>query len=417
MKKYICIILTACTLLPLLGCSNNTSSKKAAVKKELVIIHNFVIDGVTKTPDYLVEAKEVFEKKHSNITIKISPAGYFNHIDGTYNDIFIANDYNLSGFVSDGNVMALDDLVNTDKKYFDQVYTPGMLDQTRVDNTLYALPLAITQQAIFYNKGILKKHNISLMSNWNWDSFYNVCKEISKGDKLMPGSSGYIPYVYFLEPYINSYGISVFDSQHSKCNITDSCVPDWYKFEKKIWELDSFTDIPGLTRFDRPLQELNAGKFAFFPTPFGIYDYKNIKSSFPEVEIMNFPLGSAEGYFRSYNTYGCINKNSILANEAFEFLKFLTSKEIQSSFDQATGVSPANREAMDAVLSTLPSEQAQVYKYISDKSRIYVEDIQTANFSGPEIESALAAKLNAREDISVGFLADLKNSIESKLKK
>ncbi len=154
---------------------------------------------------------------------------------------------------------------------------------------------------------------------WTWDDFYDICKVVSKGDKTLPdyGEGNLI----FDETYINSFAVDYIDDKGHKVNLTNPKIAEWLNFEKNIRKLNTFgtpiNDNPSTLLKQYQYNELNNGNFAFLPMDITEYDYINYRTEYPNIDIINYPIDSQQGFYKSYCYSAWINNKSSVSEEAF----------------------------------------------------------------------------------------------------
>lgn len=428
MKRLVIILLIISAILTSAGCNGNKPADTQTIENVEINVYHPFGTGIPDSLNIFEQAKASFEKKYKNASVKLTPVDLYSTIDsfdyfktyiasGSKIDVFLSFDMNLLNYIKNDYAYPVDNLVNGNTEYFSNVYDRKMLEESKVNGILYALPIGYQTQGILYNKNIIEKNGIRLNKDWTWDDFYDACKIVSRQDKVLPGS-GY--NLTFLESFVNSSDICLFNEQNDKCNLNNPAVLNWYKFEKKLYDLDSYYS----SRYDpedgeyagRPLKELNDGKFAFLPTNFGIYDYQLIKSRLPNIEFWNLPaVNGSNGYYRSYYYYGYIYKKSDIPREAFEFLKFLVSNDIQQKLSNGLGVNPVNKDTLKRLADSIPHEKAQVFDNIFNKSKNYKDSMQTFTALYEIIYPAFTERLNKNQNVNENFLTDLSEKVNEAL--
>jgi ABC-type glycerol-3-phosphate transport system substrate-binding protein len=437
MKKLVLFLLVISIFAGITGCSGQERQDIDFNKKgELIVYHPFGSYNIKgpNSPEYLLRAKEVFESKFKNMTVKLkglalnSMEANFDYIQPFIDsnksiDVFLSNDLALTGFSNDENTVMLDDYINANNKYLEKVYSKDRLEEAKVKGTTFALPVMSLMAGMIYNKNIVGKYDIKLDPAWTWEDFYSICKTISTNDKILPefftypGSNSFD--TYFMDQYIGSYGIRLFNEQYDKTNLLQPYFMDWLGFEKRLLELNSICSPVVYNERDgfRGMDSLNSGDFAFQRSYVSMPGWSNLKENWPNVDIINYPNGSEDGFYQRYNTYAYIHKTSTLPKEAFEFLKILISDEVQRAVVAGGYGDPVNKSVFKETLESLPEEQKKTYEHICSKAKNVKETRETSLARYSQVQQALGRKLALKEKIDENFLKQLSVEVENSLKK
>ncbi|MCX7749654.1 MAG: extracellular solute-binding protein [Clostridia bacterium] len=439
------LVLAAFLIISMVGCNAKESTKK----KELnVYFPSFASTIAAEKFDDLVQAKKKFEENNKNITVKLNPRGGYTDnfyilndvAAGSKIDVVMLYDINVSDFSSYGALRSLDDYIDQDTNLMDETYEEGFLDRVKIKGSLYTLPIGFFAQGLLYNKDILKKYQLEPKTNWTWKDFFNFANTINKGDCVFNNS--YITKGSLLEPFINSRGLRLVNSNGRTTNVNNSLVLEWYKYEREIWignsvSVYSDSNIPGIKTGYRPIESLSKGEFAFLPSNIGITDYTFIKNNYPNIDVMNLPIESETGFNRG-NAYSAgIYKKSNMQKEAYDFIKMLISEDMQKSLVDGPGMNPVHKKVMANSIQKLPADKAVIYKNIIGKSLVYYDADAGANaiysviqpyFTKNIYDSHVSqnaifrtiqhyfmGKISNNEDISEANLNELAGQVESDL--
>lgn len=211
---------------------------------------------------------------------------------------------------------------------FANTFYSSIKDNLVLDGKVYALPLEVNGLVLFYNEDILKAAGIGVPENWQ--DFIKAAKAVTvrnqEGQIQTSGASlgtasniDFWPEILgmlFLEQPegnlknpANKDGVEVL--QFYTSFVTDP--------RNKTWD----TTLPSST------QMFTSGKLAFYFAP--ISQVNVIKSLNPNLPFKVAPVPQLPGGRVSYGSYwaGGVSKSSTYQKEAWEFLKFLTSSEVQ----------------------------------------------------------------------------------------
>lgn len=374
------MLLIFCIMLSLGGCTTSDEigqSKKA----EITVYYPMNTWGSLKNSESVIDtAKKVFETKYENITVNLYPAINidFNDVnkeikDGQKVDVIITmgnpiDDYDFS---TEGISLPLDNLINKNQKFFDGVYDDGVLNNVAVGGFTYVLPLTSQTRVFYFNKNIIKKYNIDLKPDWTWDDFYNTCSTIAKGgDDILPSS--FDSDRRLLDMYTDSLGIKIFNEKTGEGSVSGPGMLEAINLEKGIRALNAYNDS---LYFD--FGDLNNGLYAFDYSFIRIASINAFRNSHPNTDFIGSPLKN-DSFIMGQYSYGCINKNSDVQKEAFEFIKVLLSDEIQK---KAIPGNPVNKNTFKSFIDTLDESLGKKVYDIFHRTDFSMDSPASRNFS------------------------------------
>ena len=240
----------------------------------------------------------------------------------------------------DKNVLAnMSELIKNDTSFDISRYNQNLLDACKYKENLYIMPIYFSFQSFGGSKSIMKKEGINIDSTkWTWEEFLSIAQKISKDTDGDGKQDQYaLPKMTAEELFgwIYSNEFTNFVDYDKKTAKFDS--PEFInilKFSKDFSAKNVFS--PTYTA-DKLWEMTDTGTIGFnqyyLSTYHGVIYSQCLNNG--EVEFLNMPSISGKGnsnYFTPGRTYS-INNNSKMKAEAWEFIKFLLSDEIQSSSD------------------------------------------------------------------------------------
>lgn len=397
-------------------------------KKVLTVYHPF--PGYSNdAPDFLLQAKKQYEQENENCIIELksrNESGSRPYLDLEIKekekmDVIICGDANLFRFAHMDFAIPMDRFIRREYLYFKEIYRRGLIDEALIDEKIYGLPISMKVQGLLYNKKILDKHDIKISSDWKWDDFLKICKKASRTDKLflrykvIHGGN----YLTFIEPYLNSCGIPLFEPGLKECNLANAETLKWYSFEKGLFDLDAFYETHSTVLTSefgtRPLRDLNDGSFTFLPSSISPFDYNLFKYDITNLDFINYPMESEDGFYRSSTIYAFIPAVCEDAENSFKFLKLLASEKIQSVPNQE-GISPINKNAFQSIIKQIPEEKAGILYSMINKSRIFIDNYKTLKERRDLGSDSIALRISSNKDISTSYLQEVNMKIERRLK-
>lgn len=367
MKKTVYFVMLSFVLL-LSACSGNgggtltgtsTDDSKSSAKdgKKNVVV------SVLSNNRFLETAVRLFEEKHKDIHIEIkeykasggtdggmarealSTADIEKYvqsvttqtISGKGADLILMNNLPQDKFVDKKLLANLNDLIEGDSSFDQNALYANILKASQEGDGLYVMPLSFSLETIQGNTRLLEKENISVDKNkpWSWNDFKEVAKKLNQ----QASSEGYynlamspLLYDFIEENYMELVG-------QNKPNFDSDLFRDMMKEIKSIYDEGLLSE--GFTS--------DSSKAVFQMV--GIFNPRAALTMPSDFEYFQKPSvsGKKEGIpFKPIDSFG-INSKSDVQLEAWEFIKFLLSVEMQSSPD-LFGL-PMNKVATDMKLN------------------------------------------------------------------
>ncbi|MEH7501581.1 extracellular solute-binding protein [Neobacillus drentensis] len=302
------------------------------------------ISVMGKAPIFELAAKE-YEKIHPNITIELKSfakgGGGMSHLElekyvaqtttevlsGKGADLFILNDQNLpiDSYIDKNAFVDLNQYIERDTSFDKSQYYMNILDHSKVNGGLYVLPTRFFIGALFANQEALSKTGVKIddSQNWTWSRFAEVSKELkTKGtlDTVMKVSpSGILNPLVFSDEIYNK----LVDTKKKEAKFDSPLFIDLLKQVKKMYDDNVVSDYkPG----SKPTETYFTSSVIYSPK-----DYVSRSANFyQDTTIYDFPhaSGKAGVTFSGYDNYA-MNANSTVKMEAWDYLKFLLSYEMQ----------------------------------------------------------------------------------------
>lgn len=269
-------------------------------------------DGMSQSGEATTMAD--FEKYVQSISTQM--------MSGKGADIIAMNDLPQDKYVQKNMLVNLYNYMDKDSEFKKEQYYQNILESSQDGDGLYAMPFSFVLDAITGNKELLDKAKIEIGDQtWTWDDF----KEISKKLKEQAGED-YVAFVnlfpvQLLADYIEANYDKLIDQ--GKANFDSDLFRDMMKQIKSLYDEGvlkaEFTYDYSKTLFN------NANLLD--PT-MGLSQILD-----PKLNLFQRPTVNGESSgtsFKSYFTLG-INSKSKVQDEAWNFIKFMLSEEMQSS--------------------------------------------------------------------------------------
>lgn len=258
-------------------------------------------------------------------------------ISGKGSDLILMNNLPQNKFVANKLLVNLYDLMAKDSSLDQNALYANILKASQDGDGLYVTPLSFSLEMVQGNTGVLKKENISVDKNkpWSWSQFKDVAMKL----KEQGNREGYynlimspLLYDYIEDNYAELVG-------QGKPNFDSDLFRNMMKEIKSIYDegllSEGFTSDPGKAVFQM-VGIFHPAAALTMSSNFEYYQKPNAS-------------GKQEGVpFKSMYSFG-VNSKSEVQPEAWEFIKFLLSDEMQASPD-LSGL-PINKAATDKKLN------------------------------------------------------------------
>jgi len=241
---------------------------------------------------------------------------------------------------ADKNVLAnLSEMIKNDSSFDINKYHQGLLNACKYKDNLYIMPINFGFTTFGVNKNIIDKEGLNIDSTkWTWKEFLSKAQKITK-DKNGDGKPDQYALLKMTTEEIFDY---IFACEY----------PNFIDFDKKTANFDSpqFIEILNFSKDflakkvcspTLDIAELykmtDPGTIGFMPQYFP--DYLNITLAQAinngEVVFLDMPTYSGKRAPKPFyiGLAFSINNNSEMKAEAWKFMKFLLSDEIQSNVD------------------------------------------------------------------------------------
>lgn len=344
MKKLALLSLSAILSISLLGAcasnkNNSTGNNENAsdgAKKPTVTLHaamqkhssveavQKLLDQYEKETNVKVEfdvlpQEEIFSK--TELALASSSDQY---------DIIMTENMFIPKYAKAGWLTNLNDFITSSNLDVDD-FSQGFLNSLSKDGNRYAIPFYGESTMLMYNKEIFEQNGITAPPK-TYDEMLEVAKQLTKDGKYgiaMRGLRGQGMNVYVWAGFFNGYGGNWFTDGKPTVNS-----PEAIKSVEVYSELLKNYAPPGGTEFSWDQVQLNIQQgtvaMAIDATNFAsrIEDPSNSKVV-GKIGYADVPSGPA-GFFPSISAWGLgIPKGSKHPQEAFDFIAWVTSKEIQ----------------------------------------------------------------------------------------
>lgn len=236
-------------------------------------------------------------------------------------------------YISRGYYANLSNIMAEDNEFNISQYKANLLNSFKYKGNMYVMPIGISCEAIAANQTILDEENIVIDDeNWTWNDYLEICKKVTKDIDGYDVPERYaIPFIgpSMLLGDIFRYNFDQFIDMENKEATFDS--PEFIsalKLVKEFW--DSGVICPNIETYGSKtevydLYDRNGIVFVpetvFSYSAMGIYSENTVFLKLPSLGGVPRPNYHSELF--------AINEKSKHKEEAWEFIKYLISEDIQ----------------------------------------------------------------------------------------
>jgi len=253
-------------------------------------------------------------------------------------------------------------------------------------NKVYALPWSADDRMLFYRKDIFKKMGLTPRNLDTWQSFEEACKVLSGyKEGVAPMGVGDLKdagLVHDAAPWVWSAGGDFLTEDGVKAAFQEEKSLKGIKFYFDLMQKGyaPITDrkVPGF-----PLNEFFKGeKYSmaivscaaatnFMPGFFGKPTSDKNLEIFDKFGVTFLPMGQGGRFTFLGGTNLAISNHSPYKREAWEFLKFLVSKEFQIRHYKTSGILPTGIEALNALFNEGTENEKVIIETYKSYGRSY----------------------------------------------
>ncbi len=422
MKKILFIsIICIISIAVLSGCrqkSNKTLIKFSSwgSESEISILKPLLQEFETKNPaikvDFIHIPKNYFQKLHLLVASNLTPDVIFiNNLNAPLyaeNKIFLDLSKNMK---NDSSISAI-----SEKDFF-----PQALNAFNYKSTLYAIPRDVSNLAVYYNKDLFDKYNVSYPNkNWSFQEFLDTCRKLTK-DKNKNGKIDQFGVSFeeaplFWLPWLWSNGGGLISKDLNSIIIDKP---------ESIEALQFYADLRNKYHVAPTKSEAGSATMAQLFIQEKIAMHISGRWSTPRYrkdinfnwDIARFPSGKAGSIVDCDTSGWAISSTSKHPKEAWELIKFLASKKSIEKFTQNGLIVPSRIDVansdifLDKFLS--PKNSKIFIEIIPDSiptpvSKNYQEITDTLNSS---FEPLWNGKKSAKELINKEFINKLNKTL------
>ncbi|QGH32906.1 extracellular solute-binding protein [Gracilibacillus salitolerans] len=399
--------------------TNNEENESASDGEEVTIVYARGVD-TTGAIDLVIEAFEE-EHPHINVELREMPADTGQSHDqyvtmfssqSSEVDVFDADVIWPAEFAQANYALELDRFIERDGIDMD-AYFPGTVQAANFNGKQWAMPKFTDAGMLYYRSDIVEE------APETWDELIEQASELQGEEGTEFGylmqAAQYEGLICNYIEFIASYGGQVIDENNNV--VVNS--PETVKGLEKLMEVVNSDFVPDNILNFMETETENAwiaGDSVFarnWPYLQASSNDEDRSSIVGDVDIAPLPAGDEGNAATLGGWMGMINRFSEQPEEAWEFLKFMTSEEgqkiiavhggraptLEALYDdpevQEAGPLFANPEFVNVLQSAVPRPVSPIYPEISDIMQIEVSKVLTGDQSAEEAAENMQSKIEA----------------------
>ncbi|WP_028609342.1 ABC transporter substrate-binding protein [Paenibacillus harenae] len=323
-----------------------TVGAPSTTEKKTVVFSTFFPD------DFFKEAKQKYEALHPNITIELQSIESDDAnleaalekfvkttntalLSGKGPDLIEMDQLPSGDYVAKQLLVNMSELIENDPSFKKEQYFTNVLDGITENGGIYGMPMSFFLFGLFGNKDLLEKSGVNVDDKtWTWSQFADTARELAmhteEANQAVLGGS--MPE-YTLTQFVNDQYANFVDEKNGKAKFETAAFADLLAqvkslYDDKVVSGDIRSIIFRLAQVNSPadyIREIRQSEF--------MPNNRDFKS---KLYVKPHSDGLKPGsFFRTYKTIG-LNAKSTVKAEAWDFVKFMISEEMQSG-SKSTG--------------------------------------------------------------------------------
>jgi multiple sugar transport system substrate-binding protein len=314
----------------------------------------------------LKEVTADYEKVHPEVKIKFEPVSQADKakkfiIASEANnapDVIHCEIQDIPPFITKGYLLNLNPLIKKEKKGFMNQWAKEPREIGIYKGQVRAIPDAAQSMVIYYNPDIFKAAGLDPNKPpKTWEEFRSYAKKMTNskeqwGFGMVANKSASLISRYF--PILWSFGGDVFNAKMTKCTLDSPASLAAFKYYVELYTKDGVTPPAPNEMSAQDVRTFMAQKKIGMLFGSGwtvsIVDALNPALNAREtLRVAPLPVGKKKVTFAQIDYWG-ISKSTKVKNVAWNFLKYLTSKDVQIKFFKDNGVTSSRNDVGESPL-------------------------------------------------------------------
>ncbi|MBI2011441.1 extracellular solute-binding protein [Candidatus Daviesbacteria bacterium] len=294
--------------------------------------------GLWEDESLIKGAIDLYQKRNPSVTVEYTHQSSVNYRTRVQTqilqsengpDILMIHNSWVPMFLQKSTIAAIPlDLMSIDQ--FKKTFYPIATDNFIKNNQIYALPLEVDGLALFYNEDLLSQKNIKIPQNW--DEFMDAASKLTVKDEksniqIAGAAMGTTSNV---DHWSDIVGLLF--SQQPNANLEKPATKagaDVLRFYTSFIKNEDPAKRVWSVAMEGSTQAFFSGKLAFYFAP--SWRAHELRVANPELNFKTAPVPHLPGRNIGWATYWALAVSNKSSNQkkAWEFLNFLTSKEVE----------------------------------------------------------------------------------------
>ncbi|MCD6219796.1 sugar ABC transporter substrate-binding protein [Candidatus Calescamantes bacterium] len=313
-----------------------------------------------------------FEEEHPNIKIipdQYSGGAYRQKFltqiaGGTPPDILFLCDAMIITLYEKGLIENLTPYIEKDSAFDVTDFYPEALKVFKFGNKIYGLPKDCGPAVLFYNKDMFDKEGIPYPDEtWTWEDLIKYGKKLTKfDDRGNPIQFGLTNHIWGWEAFVLQNGGEVINKEGTKCVLDSPEAIEAIEFVRDLsWKYHIAPTPAQLRELPTAGMDLFQSKKAAMSI-MGRWMVPAYRAGGFDFDVAPLPKGKKRATFLVVSGY-VIPSGSKHKKEAWEFLRYLTSKEGEKIMTKPGLLVPARKSVAesDIFLSSVPPYNNRVF--------------------------------------------------------
>jgi multiple sugar transport system substrate-binding protein len=349
------------------------------------------------------EIREEFEAQHPGVRVQVeqipghgqyAPKLLMMHVTGSVPDVIHLDASSAAVFIDNGVLRDLTPFVEGDAEFDLGAYFENVVDIARRSEALYAIPLDFTPMVMYYNKQLFDAAGVAYPQlGWDWDDFLQTAQALT----VFPeGATSPQQYGFNFENVMPFWVLWLWTNGGDVLSPDGKRAGGYLDGPRTIEAVQFLVDLMTKHRVAPHPKESAAAGVDLFRDERAAMDLKghwmmiDYRADGLEFGVVGLPTNGVEPVTVIYEAGLAITQRAEHPDLAWEYIKFMTSKDVQIrrvasglaiSANRAAAAHFAGNEVEDAFIREVqyarPPWGAMVerYPFIEELGREMMEDI------------------------------------------
>lgn len=344
--------------------------------------------------DTMTDVIKAFQASHPNIEVKAENTPYkqyFTKLEtaaqgGTMPDVLWMNGPNFVKYAGNGMLKDLTETIKSDQLDLSK-YPNSLVSLYSLGGKNYGIPKDFDTIGLWYNKKLFDDKGISYPdSTWDWNKLTEAAKKLTDPAK---GIYGFAAPMMNQEDFYNTIlqaGGYVISDDHKKSGFDQPEAIEGLKFLTDLIQVHKVSPTLAQMTETAPADMFTSGKLAmYFDGSWAAFTINQNADMKNKADVAVLPKGKKQGVV-IHGLGHVISANSKHPKEAWEFVKFLGSKEAAEIAAKQGGAIPAYKGSETSWLATFPQYKAKAFIDMAEYATPYPVSKNTSVWNTYETE-------------------------------